>query len=103
MAAVKSARDVPMSEPMAPGRPTERERGRFREVDAIHEGSSHAVNYALGDGTHVVRLEDIRIAKGPDLYAYLAEYVDQLAPSRSKLPSSKSADWKETSATRTTR
>jgi len=42
--------------------------GAFHPVD--HQGSGRAVVYRLEDGSHVLRLEDLNVENGPDLYVY---------------------------------
>jgi hypothetical protein len=50
--------------------------GRFHSV--AHPGSGDAIVYRLGDGSHVLRLENLDIFNGPALYVYTvaAEDVD---------------------------
>ena len=50
--------------------------GRFRDVDAIHKGSGDAKVYRLPDGKLLVRLENLDVANGPDLYVWLAKHAD---------------------------
>lgn len=49
--------------------------GTFRGID--HSASGGAALYRLADGRHIVRLEDVDIQNGPDLYVYLAPRPDQ--------------------------
>jgi hypothetical protein len=42
--------------------------GAFHPVD--HQGSGTATVYRLEDGSHVLRLEDLSVENGPDLYVY---------------------------------
>lgn len=50
-------------------------RGTFRGIG--HSAAGGAALYRLADGRHIVRLEDVDIQNGPDLYLYLAPEPDQ--------------------------
>lgn len=41
--------------------------GSFMDADSFHQGSGRATVYRLGDGSHVLRLEEFRVTNGPDL------------------------------------
>ncbi len=45
--------------------------GEFHDVDDLHRGSGTATIFELGDGSHVLRLEDFKVTNGPDLHVYL--------------------------------
>lgn len=48
-------------------------RGLLRDEDRIHKGSGAATIYDLGDGTNVLRLEDLDVTNGPDLFVLLMQ------------------------------
>ena len=48
--------------------------GRFMDADSFHRGSGSATVYRLGDGAHVLRLEDFRVTNGPDLRVILSPH-----------------------------
>lgn len=48
--------------------------GRFHDV--VHEGSGTATIYRLADGTLILRLENLDVLNGPDLYVYLSILPD---------------------------
>ena len=45
--------------------------GEFSDEDFIHRGSGQATIYRLGNGSHVVRLENLSVTNGPDLHVLL--------------------------------
>ena len=45
--------------------------GSFRDADSFHNGSGDATVYRLADGSHVLRLEDLKVTNGPDLHVLL--------------------------------
>ena len=47
-------------------------RGRLRDGDSFHKGSGQAVVYRLPDGAYTLRLEDLNVTNGPDLYVVLS-------------------------------
>ncbi len=47
--------------------------GNFRDVDSIHRGKGEAKIYRFPQA-NLLRLENIEIANGPDLYVYLAKH-----------------------------
>ena len=65
-----------MNEDMPPEAPKLLQQGRFRDVDTIHKGSGDAKLYHMPDGSHLVRLENLDVANGPDLYVYLVKHKD---------------------------
>lgn len=65
-----------MDEAMPPSVPKVVKQGRFRDVDSVHRGSGDAKLYRMPDGSHLVRLENLDVANGPDLYLYLVKHPD---------------------------
>jgi Electron transfer DM13 len=55
----------------APAGPVRLGGGSFRSL--AHPGSGTALLLRQGDGSHLVRLEDLNVENGPDLHVYLAE------------------------------
>ena len=49
-------------------------RGALQDADDFHQGSGQAVFYKTADGSTVLRLEDINVTNGPDLYVYLSPH-----------------------------
>jgi hypothetical protein len=47
-------------------------RGRFGVIDAIHRGDGTATLVHAPAGGLLLRLEDLRVTNGPDLYVYLS-------------------------------
>ena len=45
--------------------------GEFADEDFFHKGSGQATIYRLGDGSHVLRLENLSVTNGPDLHVLL--------------------------------
>ncbi|MFN0090180.1 MAG: DM13 domain-containing protein, partial [Acidimicrobiales bacterium] len=60
---------TPSTAAAAPAAPVELGRGRLRGID--HRATGEAALYRLGDGAHLVRLEEIDLQNGPDLFVYL--------------------------------
>lgn len=72
--------DVVMDESMGSmTNPQAVKRGQFRDGDAIHKGSGDAIVYRLADGSHVLRLENLKVTNGPALVVYLAEHPNPTA------------------------
>lgn len=46
--------------------------GQFMGADSFHRGSGEVGVYQLGDGSRILRLEDIDITNGPDLHVILS-------------------------------
>lgn len=68
--------DQPMEEPMS-GVMVSAEKvksGSFRDVDAIHKGSGQATIYRLPDGSHLLRLENLKVTNGPALHVLLSQH-----------------------------
>lgn len=79
--AQSSPPDVPtaLAEP-APTDTVVVRRGTLRDGDPLHRGSGTAQLLKRPDGTYVVRLENLEIVAGPDLFVYLAAHDDPLFP-----------------------
>lgn len=60
-----------MSESMPAGEPVSLKSGSFRDEDRLHRGSGSATVYDLGDGSNLLRLEDLDVTNGPDLHVLL--------------------------------
>lgn len=45
--------------------------GEFRDEDRFHQGSGNATIYNLADGKRFLRLEDLDVTNGPDLFVLL--------------------------------
>ena len=94
---------APTSEPTAtpaPAGPVLVKSGSFRDQDNFHKGSGQAIIYLGPDGSHLLRLEDLDVTNGPDLYVYLSPHPDPM--NNSELDASSSASSKATKGTRTT-
>lgn len=52
--------------------------GEFRDADNFHRGSGLATIYRLPDGSHALRLEDLRVTNGPDLHVLLSPSADPI-------------------------
>ena len=79
---VMSRMDTPVEEAMpammdaGTSGPSARKAGTFRDADSFHRGSGTATIYQLGEGTHVLRLEDFSVTNGPDLHVLLTGHPD---------------------------
>lgn len=51
-------------------------RGLLRDGDSFHKGSGQAVVYRLSDGSHLLRLENLKVTNGPALHVLLAAHPD---------------------------
>lgn len=47
--------------------------GSLRDEDRIHKGAGTATIYRVGDGTNVLRLEELDVTNGPDLFVLLMQ------------------------------
>lgn len=47
--------------------------GSLRDEDRLHKGSGTATIYNLGDGSNVLRLEELNVTNGPDLFVLLMQ------------------------------
>ncbi len=59
--------NVPQPEP-EPSGPVQVSAGTFHDVE--YEGTGDAVVYRQGDGSYVLRLENLNVDNGPDLFVY---------------------------------
>ena len=50
--------------------------GEFMDQDALHKGSGTATIYTTGDGSLLLRLENLDVTNGPDLRVLLATHPD---------------------------
>lgn len=48
--------------------------GSFRDQDSSHKGSGVATIYRNPDGSHLLRIEDFKVTKGPDLHIFLSPH-----------------------------
>lgn len=64
-----------------PGAPTALSAGMFRDADSIHKGSGSARVYRLADGSHILRLEDLKVTNGPDLHVFMVRHPGPAASS----------------------
>lgn len=71
--------DTPLAETRPSGAQTVAH-GTFRDGDPIHRGSGALEVLRTGDGGIVVRLENMQIVPGPNLFVYLAADPDPLFP-----------------------
>ena len=60
-----------MTPSMAAADAVEISTGQFEDEDFIHKGSGDATIYRLGNGSHVLRLENLSVTNGPDLHVLL--------------------------------
>jgi hypothetical protein len=59
--------------PAGPAQPTVVSTGEFSGADSFHKGSGTAILYAQTDGSYLLRLENLDVTNGPDLYVVLSE------------------------------
>ncbi len=59
--------------------------GALRDADGFHKGSGQAAIYRLPDGSHVLRLEDLRVTNGPNLHVILTPHANPMARSDVKV------------------
>lgn len=74
MAAAAAQPAMAIVEPMSDDVPIVLASGDFVDADTVHRGSGLATLYALPNGEHLVRLEDLNVTNGPDLVVYLAKH-----------------------------
>ena len=74
-----AASDAHLAEPSPAGADAVRT-GTLRDGDPVHRGSGAARLMKLPDGTHVVRLKNLEVVPGPDLFVYLVAHQDPLFP-----------------------
>lgn len=70
-AGVDSPANEPMTAPMEASSTVALLTGNFRDEDTLHRGSGEATVYRLEDGSNVLRLEDLNVTNGPDLFVLL--------------------------------
>lgn len=58
--------------------------GEFRDQDALHKGSGQATIYRGPDGAHLLRLDDLDVTNGPDLFVLLSPHSDPNNPDEVK-------------------
>lgn len=58
--------------------------GEFRDQDALHKGSGQATIYRGPDGTHLLRLDDLNVTNGPDLFVLLSPHHDPNNPDEAR-------------------
>lgn len=65
---------TPANEAMAPEPtgPVALGTGPLMDADAFHKGSGQVTLYRLEDGSHLIRMEDIKVTNGPELHVLLA-------------------------------
>ena len=57
--------------PPEPTGPVAVSSGNLMDADSFHKGSGQVVLYQLGDGSRIIRLEDIEVTNGPQLHVLL--------------------------------
>ena len=70
--------DLPMEEPMSKemATATALKTGQLKDADRFHKGEGTATIYRLPDGTHVLRLESLKVTNGPALHVFLTAHPD---------------------------
>ena len=63
-------------QPGAQSEPMKLRVGEFMDQDAIHKGSGTAAIYRTGDGSLLLRLENLDVTNGPDLRVLLSTHPD---------------------------
>ena len=48
--------------------------GEFQDADSFHKGSGQATIYRSPDGSHLLRLENLKVTNGPDLHVFLSPH-----------------------------
>ena len=73
--AVMAKLDQPMTEPMSGGgEPVALKTGQFADADRFHKGEGVVKIYLLPDGSHLLRVESLKVTNGPDLRVYLSPH-----------------------------
>lgn len=72
-AAINSTTDESMTAEMAETSTIAHKTGEFEDEDRLHQGSGTATIYTLDDGKNFLRLEDLSVTNGPDLFVLLME------------------------------
>ena len=60
--------------------------GSFRDADNFHKGSGQATIYRSPDGSHLLRLEDLKVTNGPDLRVILTPHQSPDSKGDVKVP-----------------
>ncbi len=68
--------DEEMDEDMPTSSPIALVSGEFEDFDNFHNGSGTATVYELEDGSHFLRIEDLKVTNGPDLHVLLVPDPD---------------------------
>ena len=71
--------EAPTTTTAAPTQPSEAVAlliGSFKDADSSHKGSGDATIFELGDGSLLLRLENLDVTNGPDLHVFLAPVAD---------------------------
>ena len=61
-------------------------RGRLHDGDSFHKGSGQAVVYRLPDGAYSLRLENLNVTNGPDLYVVLSPNINPMSAAEVTAP-----------------
>lgn len=67
---------MPAALPESDAEPAAIKHGAFHDADDVHHGSGTATIYALPDGSHVLRLDDLDVTNGPDLFVVVSPHPD---------------------------
>jgi Electron transfer DM13 len=70
----ESTTEEPAGESMEPAGPMVLATGSFDHKDSVHYANGQAILAREADGSHVIRLQDLDAANGPDLYVYVSEH-----------------------------
>ena len=92
MSVIAAMDDEPMSEAMpemmmeegGSGEAVKLKEGDFRDQDSFHKGSGKATMYRAPDGTHLLRLEELKVTNGPRLHVLLAAHADPMTQNELK-------------------
>ena len=74
-----------MDSPMVEAMPTAMETatklrvGAFRDADGFHKGAGDVSIYQLADGSHLLRVEGLKVTNGPDLRIMLSDHPDPMS------------------------
>jgi hypothetical protein len=52
--------------------------GSFRDADGFHKGSGQASIYRLKDGSHLLRLDNLKVTNGPSLHVILTKHANPM-------------------------
>ncbi|MGA7730301.1 MAG: DM13 domain-containing protein [Chloroflexia bacterium] len=70
----ESTTEEQAGESMEPAGPMVLATGTFDRKDSVHYADGQAILAREADGSHVIRLQDLDAANGPDLYVYVSEH-----------------------------